>query len=175
MVARGWGSHIFWHSAHRWRQGCQPYAPAAFLPPGSFLVLISVRGWVDPRAILRPEGLGKLKKSASSGTRTGDFSACSIVPQPTTLPRASGLWTMQWGVVDVSLFIRANEDIDRKVRFSVTPKSLRGCSPCHVTQVMCPHFVRPQRPLGPKSWPTSSATKFISGYVHKYLKITIQI
>jgi hypothetical protein len=29
-VARGWGSHIFRHSAHRWRQGCQPYAPAAF-------------------------------------------------------------------------------------------------------------------------------------------------
>jgi hypothetical protein len=31
-VAGGWGSHIFRHSAHRWRQGCQPYAPAAFYP-----------------------------------------------------------------------------------------------------------------------------------------------
>jgi hypothetical protein len=31
-VARGWGSHIFRHSAHRWRHGCQPYAPAAFTP-----------------------------------------------------------------------------------------------------------------------------------------------
>jgi hypothetical protein len=31
-VVRGWGSHIFWHSAHRWRQGCQPYAPASFYP-----------------------------------------------------------------------------------------------------------------------------------------------
>jgi hypothetical protein len=31
-VARGWGSHIFRHSAHRWWQGCQPYAPAAFYP-----------------------------------------------------------------------------------------------------------------------------------------------
>jgi hypothetical protein len=30
------------------------------------------------------EGLGKLKKSTSSGTRTGDLPACSIVPQPTT-------------------------------------------------------------------------------------------
>jgi hypothetical protein len=29
-VARGWGSHIFRHSAHRWGQGCQPYAPSAF-------------------------------------------------------------------------------------------------------------------------------------------------
>jgi hypothetical protein len=32
------------------------------------------------------EGLGKLKKSTSSGTRSGDLPACSIVPQPTTLP-----------------------------------------------------------------------------------------
>jgi hypothetical protein len=29
---RGWGPHIFRYSAHRWRQGCQPYAPAAFYP-----------------------------------------------------------------------------------------------------------------------------------------------
>jgi hypothetical protein len=39
--------------------------------------------------IVRLEGLGKLKKkSILSGTRTGDLLACSIVPQPTTLPRA---------------------------------------------------------------------------------------
>jgi hypothetical protein len=31
-VARGWGSHIFRHSAHRWWQGCQSYAPIAFYP-----------------------------------------------------------------------------------------------------------------------------------------------
>jgi hypothetical protein len=37
---------------------------------------------------VRLEGLGKLKKSTSSGTRTGDLQACSIVPQPTTLLRA---------------------------------------------------------------------------------------
>jgi hypothetical protein len=31
-VARGGGSHIFRYSVHRWRQGCQPYALAAFYP-----------------------------------------------------------------------------------------------------------------------------------------------
>jgi hypothetical protein len=37
------------------------------LPPrGRFLVFISVTGWVDPKAIVRVEGLGQLKKSNTS-------------------------------------------------------------------------------------------------------------
>jgi hypothetical protein len=36
------------------------------LPPGIFLVLISVRGCVDPRARVRLEGLGKLKSAMTS-------------------------------------------------------------------------------------------------------------
>jgi hypothetical protein len=38
--------------------------------------------------IVRMEGVGKLKIIRLVGTRTRDIPTCSIVPQPTTLPRA---------------------------------------------------------------------------------------
>jgi hypothetical protein len=54
------------------------------LPSGRFLVLISVNDWTGPRAVARMEG--KIQWHRESNPRT---SACSIVPQPTTLPLSS--------------------------------------------------------------------------------------
>jgi hypothetical protein len=43
------------------------------LPPGRFLVLISVRGLVDPRAIVQLEGLYKFKNPMTSSNLVSGF------------------------------------------------------------------------------------------------------
>jgi hypothetical protein len=69
MVPGVWGSQISRQSAH---EGGTPTHQSALPPQEIFLVLISVR--VDPRVIVRPEGLCKWKISVTpSGIEPATF------------------------------------------------------------------------------------------------------
>jgi hypothetical protein len=79
--------HFFKQSAHRWRWD---YRRQYFTTPTPIPVLIPFGVLVDPRPRVLLQGLGKLKKKLNDHTenRTNALPACSIVPQPTTLPGA---------------------------------------------------------------------------------------
>jgi hypothetical protein len=64
-------------SVHRWRCDCQPFC--RIFSPESFLVIIYIKGGVNPRTIMRLERIGKLKKKlvASSELEPATFRLAS--------------------------------------------------------------------------------------------------
>ena len=80
-----WGFQISRQSAHESGKIVGPtHRPP--LPQELFLVHISVKGWVDPSVIVRPEGLclWKIQKTPSGI----EHETSRLVPQPTALRRA---------------------------------------------------------------------------------------
>jgi hypothetical protein len=74
-------SHIFLDTRHTDGAG-RP------LPPWRFLAFIFFKGWVDPRATVRLEGLGQFKNPKTlSGIKPVIYVPSSTVFQTTTLPR----------------------------------------------------------------------------------------
>jgi hypothetical protein len=68
-------------SAHRWRRGCQPYAPAALYSKKYYFCVSGThfcKRLSEPQGLVLPEGLGKLKMN--SFTSSGLEPVCSIVP-----------------------------------------------------------------------------------------------
>ena len=78
VIPGGWGSRISWQLVHEGGSVVSS-TPAAFTYQEIILVLISVRGWVDPRATVRPEVLSRLKIPVTSpGREPATF--CPVPP-----------------------------------------------------------------------------------------------
>jgi hypothetical protein len=82
----------FRQSAHESDKVVSPtYRPP--LLQETFLVLISVRGWVDPSATGRIMSMKKFNDTI--GNRTRDLSTCSAVPQPTAPSRKASKYSIR--------------------------------------------------------------------------------
>jgi hypothetical protein len=82
------GSHIFWAIGSQMAVRLAALRAGRPVPPGRFLVHISVIGGVDPRAIVWLEVLSQSYTCDFIGNRIRDLPACSIAPQQTSLPSA---------------------------------------------------------------------------------------
>jgi hypothetical protein len=77
--------------------------PQKYLP-----VFLSVKGGINPRAMMLLEGYGELKNSMTIGTRTPDLSDCRITPQQSTPPCA--LSFLKGSFISILSFCRKEDE-----------------------------------------------------------------
>ena len=88
-VPGGWVSQISRQSVHEGSKVVSRTQRPPLPLQEIFLVLISVRGWVNLRDIVRPEWIWQLKiPMTPSGIKPANLLACRAVPQPTAPQRA---------------------------------------------------------------------------------------
>ena len=130
--------------------GCQPYAPAAFTPQEILLVLISVREWVDPRAIVRSEAWKIPVTPAGIESATFRFVAQHINHCATAVPVLQCGYYNDWAILGQRavkwIINKQTNPIDEILMGGlVTPKPLQTTSSCrnvakltHPDAVVCP-------------------------------------
>ena len=95
-VPVGWDSQTSRPASYKGGKFVRPTHRSSF-PQEIFLVLTYFRGWVDPRATVRPEGLCQWKISVTL-SRIRDIHTCRAVPEPTAPPHdlfCYVLWIIQ--------------------------------------------------------------------------------
>ena len=97
-----WGSQISRQSSHEGRKIVSPTHRPPLFPRKYSWYSFLLRGWVDPRAIVRPEGLCQWKIPTTLGNRTRNLRSCSAVPQPPVpqrdplLPVGCIIYVLNW-------------------------------------------------------------------------------
>ena len=127
--------HRLRDSGPEWWLGCQPYAPAGFYPKEILPVLISVSGWVDPRAMVWSEGLCQWKIPLTPPgiePATFRFVAQHLIHCATAVPALS---TTGWIPQKKNYFKLPSEDPATYLEFLIylpdVPASNFGCDTDH--------------------------------------------